>query len=118
MLTPSADLGSRRSRHVGAGRIGGRGAGERNSGAGGVLVAIPENATVTAMSDPVAVRDAATVMLVRDATAGVEVFMLRRNLTSGFVAGAYVFPGGAVDDADRHADLEQVCDGRSDAQAS
>jgi len=44
--------------------------------------------------------------------------MLRRNLRSDFVGGAYVFPGGAVDEADRHADLEAVCEGRSDDQAS
>lgn len=64
------------------------------------------------------VRDAATVMLVRDGDAGMEVFLLRRNVELDFVAGAYVFPGGAVDDADRHADLEPICDGRSDEQAS
>jgi 8-oxo-dGTP pyrophosphatase MutT (NUDIX family) len=73
------------------------------------------------------VRDAATVMLVRDAPVagrgpddpgGLEVFMLRRNLRSDFVGGAYVFPGGGVDDHDRFADLEAVCQGRSDADAS
>ena len=66
------------------------------------------------------VRDAATVMLVRDSHAdgGMEVFMLRRNLNSDFVGGAYVFPGGAVDEADRHADLEAVCRGLSDDGAS
>ncbi|MEY2569622.1 MAG: hypothetical protein QOE35_4151 [Actinomycetota bacterium] len=63
-------------------------------------------------------RDAATVMLVRDGADGLEVFMLRRNLNSDFVGGAYVFPGGAVDEADRHADLERVSTGRSDDQAS
>jgi 8-oxo-dGTP pyrophosphatase MutT (NUDIX family) len=63
-------------------------------------------------------RDAATVMLVRDGLEGLEVFMLRRNLHSDFVGGAYVFPGGAVDDHDRHIDLEPVCAGRSDAAAS
>jgi 8-oxo-dGTP pyrophosphatase MutT (NUDIX family) len=57
-------------------------------------------------------------MLVRDGHDGLYVFMLRRNLNSEFVGGAYVFPGGAVDDADRHSDLEAVCEGRSDAQAS
>ena len=66
----------------------------------------------------VTLRDAATVMLVRDGAAGLEVFMLRRNLNSDFVGGAYVFPGGAVDEADRHADLERVSRGRSDDQAS
>ncbi|MFA5882648.1 MAG: NUDIX hydrolase [Acidimicrobiia bacterium] len=47
----------------------------------------------------VAVREAATVMLVRDAP-GLEVFMVRRNPRSTFVPGAYVFPGGQVDAAD------------------
>jgi len=65
----------------------------------------------------VAIRDAATVMLVRDAP-DLEVFMLRRNLRSDFVGGAYVFPGGGVDDDDRFSDLEAVCTGRSDADAS
>jgi 8-oxo-dGTP pyrophosphatase MutT (NUDIX family) len=66
----------------------------------------------------VEVRDAATVMLVRDGAGGLEVFMVRRNLRSDFIGGAYVFPGGAVDPADRHADLEAVCAGRTDAEAS
>ena len=66
----------------------------------------------------VPVRDAATVMLVRDGDAGMEVFMLRRRLASDFVRGAYVFPGGAVDEADRHSDLESICEGRTDAEAS
>jgi 8-oxo-dGTP pyrophosphatase MutT (NUDIX family) len=60
-------------------------------------------------------------MLVRDGADGrgpMEVFMLRRNLNSDFVGGAYVFPGGGVDEADRHADLAEVCEGRSDDQAS
>jgi 8-oxo-dGTP pyrophosphatase MutT (NUDIX family) len=87
----------------------------------------------------VPLRDAATVMLVRDTPAAdrgqargsaaasasdpgdasvLEVFMLRRNLQSDFVGGAYVFPGGGVDDHDRHVDLEPICHGRTDADAS
>ena len=54
----------------------------------------------------VTLRDAATVMLIRDADdeegrPAIEVCMLRRNLASEFVAGAYVFPGGSVDPEDR-----------------
>jgi 8-oxo-dGTP pyrophosphatase MutT (NUDIX family) len=64
------------------------------------------------------VRDAATVMLVRDRAGSMEVFMLLRNPRSAFIAGAHVFPGGAVDEADRHADLAAVCGGRSEAEAS
>lgn len=68
---------------------------------------------------PVITRDAATVMLVRDAVGGgLEVFMLRRNLQSDFVGGAYVFPGGAVDPHDRHENLDPICTGRTDANAS
>jgi len=50
--------------------------------------------------NPVAIRDASTVMLVRDGEAGVEVFLMRRHLRAVFTAGAHVFPGGAVDAAD------------------
>lgn len=66
----------------------------------------------------VELRDAATVLVLRDGHEGLEVFMLRRNLNSDFVGGAYVFPGGAVDPADRHVDLEPICEGRSDLDAS
>jgi 8-oxo-dGTP pyrophosphatase MutT (NUDIX family) len=71
---------------------------------------------------PVAARDAATVMLVRDAATAagpaLEVCMLRRHLNSDFVGGAYVFPGGKVDEADRTGVAEEACLGRSDAAAS
>jgi 8-oxo-dGTP pyrophosphatase MutT (NUDIX family) len=72
---------------------------------------------------PVPARDAATVMLVRDATddggrPDVEVCMLRRNLASEFVAGAYVFPGGSVDPDDSRAEAMAICDGRDDVEAS
>lgn len=50
---------------------------------------------------PMEIRPAATVLLLRDApSAGIEVFMARRNVKSGFVGGAYVFPGGRVDASD------------------
>jgi 8-oxo-dGTP pyrophosphatase MutT (NUDIX family) len=70
------------------------------------------------VTEPVAVRDAATVMLVRDGDAGLEVFMLRRTLDAVFVGGFYVFPGGAVDDADRDPDVVARCQGLTDAAAS
>jgi 8-oxo-dGTP pyrophosphatase MutT (NUDIX family) len=68
--------------------------------------------------EPVPIRPAATVMLVRDGAAGLEVCMLRRNLQSDFVGGAYVFPGGGVDPADGEPDVEPLCDGLTDAEAS
>jgi 8-oxo-dGTP pyrophosphatase MutT (NUDIX family) len=47
-------------------------------------------------------------MLVRDGVGGVEVFMIRRSLRLVFAGGAHVFPGGAVDDADREISGEGV----------
>lgn len=72
------------------------------------------------VDDPnsVPLRDAATVMLVRDGRHGVEVFMLRRNLNSDFVGGAYVFPGGAVDPSDGEAEVERFSVGLDDRRAS
>ena len=68
--------------------------------------------------DSVPVRDAATVMLLRDGDAGMEVCMLMRNLRSDFVGGAFVFPGGAVDPSDGLAEVEPLCAGLTDAEAS
>ena len=47
----------------------------------------------------------ATVMLLRDAPAGLEVLMMRRHGNSGVLGGAYVFPGGKVDAADTAPDM-------------
>ena len=67
----------------------------------------------------VPVRPAATVMLVRDhAMNGLEVFMLQRTLQAVFAKGMYVFPGGRVDAVDNGFELESVCDGLSDIEAS
>lgn len=46
---------------------------------------------------------AATVIVVRDGEDGVETLLLRRNSKLGFGGGAWVFPGGRVDDGDRVA---------------
>ncbi len=52
------------------------------------------------MSATPPIRSAATVVLLRDAPAGPETFLVRRHGQSGFMAGATVFPGGKLDDAD------------------
>ena len=65
---------------------------------------------------PVTPRDAATVMLLRPASAdheaaggaagtGLQVYMLRRRSSMAFAAGAYVFPGGSVDASDDDAGI-------------
>jgi 8-oxo-dGTP pyrophosphatase MutT (NUDIX family) len=44
--------------------------------------------------------------------------MLRRTLKAVFASGMFVFPGGAVDGADRSPEVEAWCDGLTDAHAS
>ena len=51
-------------------------------------------------------RPAATVVVVRDAPLGIEVLLLRRAERGDHNSGAWVFPGGLVDAADRSA---QAC---------
>lgn len=50
-------------------------------------------------------RDAASVVMLRDGAAGLEVLLLRRHTDSAVLGGAYVFPGGKVDAADSSADM-------------
>jgi 8-oxo-dGTP pyrophosphatase MutT (NUDIX family) len=49
--------------------------------------------------DPVEPRPAATLLLLRDGVAGLEVLMMERH-RDAFFSGALVFPGGRVDAAD------------------
>ena len=49
-------------------------------------------------------RDAASVVMLRDAPDGLQVLLLRRHADSAVLGGAYVFPGGKVDAADAGAD--------------
>jgi 8-oxo-dGTP pyrophosphatase MutT (NUDIX family) len=59
-------------------------------------------------------RRASTVLVLRDTGAGPEVFMVRRHQGTAFMAGAHVFPGGAVDASDHDADASW-CDGLTHA---
>lgn len=61
-------------------------------------------------------RPAATVLTLRDRPNGYEILMLRRNVRSDFVAGAFVFPGGALDEED--ADCDDLVVGLGDDEAS
>ena len=45
-------------------------------------------------------RPAATVVMLRNAPDGLEVFLMKRHSRSDVLGGAYVFPGGKVDAAD------------------
>jgi 8-oxo-dGTP pyrophosphatase MutT (NUDIX family) len=63
---------------------------------------------------PVTPRPAATLLLLRDGVAGLEVLMIERHGKSSFGSGATVFPGGRVDTAD-HA-LARFCPPSPDQQ--
>ncbi len=54
---------------------------------------------------------AATVLLVRDVAAALEIFMVVRHQQIDFAGGAMVFPGGKVDAADMSSDVRSVVDG-------
>ena len=64
---------------------------------------------------PVAVPvPAATILLLRDAPGGLEVFMVKRHHQIDFVAGALVFPGGKVEKGDSDVALGEFFDGGDD----
>ena len=54
---------------------------------------------------PAPLKDAATVVLVRDGADGIEVFLQRRVKQMAFAGGMTVFPGGGVDPRDGDADI-------------
>lgn len=49
----------------------------------------------------------ASIVVVRDGSTGLEVFMLERHIETDFAGGALVFPGGKVEDTDRSLPPEQ-----------
>lgn len=64
------------------------------------------------------IRPAATVILVRDADPGYEIFMLRRTSEAAFAGGMYVFPGGRVDGDDHLHSYDELRVGPTPAQAA
>ena len=60
---------------------------------------------------PVPARAAASLLLGRDGANGPELFLLARNRSSSFASGALVYPGGAVDTADRSPALRARSEG-------
>jgi len=55
-------------------------------------------------------RHAATVVMLRDAPHGLEVFLVKRHGLSDVLGGAYVFPGGKLDDSDCQLDPQAYLD--------
>ena len=68
------------------------------------------------MSTPAASRHAATLVVVRDATGGLEVLLLQRAEKGDYNSGAWVFPGGLLDPADRRC--HAFCSGLEDTAAN
>jgi 8-oxo-dGTP pyrophosphatase MutT (NUDIX family) len=60
---------------------------------------------LTGERQPVPPKDAATVVLLRTAAVGIEVYLLRRHRGMAFAAGMSVFPGGTVDRRDFDGDV-------------
>lgn len=57
------------------------------------------------MTSEVPVRDASTVILLREGDSGIEVFLQRRVAGMAFAGGMTVFPGGGVDSSDAEAEI-------------
>ena len=60
---------------------------------------------------------AATIILIRDVDSITEVFMIKRATKSNF-GGAWVFPGGTVDNEDSKNNILDYCQGLDDKEAS
>ena len=63
------------------------------------------------MERPVKPIPSATVLLLRDSSSGLEVFMVKRNAGIDFAGGALVFPGGKVDPEDLALETVGYCEG-------
>lgn len=68
-------------------------------------------------TEKIAIRPAATVMLIDDRP-DLQVFMMERHADNVFGPGMWVFPGGSVDHADDASTTQSVSIHRSDAEAS
>ena len=68
--------------------------------------------------EPAPARPAATIVLLRDSTDGMELLLMRRSRRAGFVPGAYVFPGGRVDGSDATPEAIDVLDGLTPEEAA
>lgn len=70
------------------------------------------------MAEKLVPRPAATLLLLRDGSLGPEAFLLQRTQSAAFLAGAHVFPGGALDKSDRDVRVLRRVAGIGDAEAS
>jgi len=71
-----------------------------------------------AVDDEVTPLPAATVTLVRDAADGLEVLLMQRSFSAGFMPGVHVFPGGGLDPGDESPEAFERSTGPADVKAS
>jgi len=64
------------------------------------------------------IKPASTIILVREADASYEIFMLKRTSRASFASGMYVFPGGRVDGDDHLHKYDEHRHGPSEGQAA
>ena len=81
--------------------------------------AIVAHYTVPVKPPPATPSPAATLVLLRDRTAGgLEVLLIQRHEKSRFAGGAYVFPGGKIEADDNPEDAVRWCAGLDAASAA
>ena len=56
-------------------------------------------------ADPPRITPAATVILTREHAGQLQVYLVKRSLKSGFMAGYFVFPGGTLDREDKNVNI-------------
>lgn len=56
----------------------------------------------------VPIKPASTILMLRDGDTGLEVLMVKRHHQIDFASGAYVFPGGKVDESDGLTNADEV----------
>jgi 8-oxo-dGTP pyrophosphatase MutT (NUDIX family) len=69
------------------------------------------------MSD-ITARPAATIVVIREASATIEILMLRRSSRVANAPGAHVFPGGAIDEVDHKVVAANLVGGLSAPRAA
>lgn len=74
---------------------------------------MPSSQNADSQTTPVA-KPSATILLVRDGSAGLEVFMVQRHHKIDFATGAMVFPGGKLEPGDAAPALRARCPGTDD----
>jgi 8-oxo-dGTP pyrophosphatase MutT (NUDIX family) len=80
----------------------------RRDPARGHDVGVPLPEPRPADQPPAVAHPSATLVLLRDGSAGIETLLVRRNARLDFHGGAWVFPGGRIDDEDSVGEVDEL----------